>query len=93
MGRTMVEFFRTDSTSCWTDAPQNTTETKVENRMPAPYSQQMAGKEYKMTYTCTCALSERLVQRATSELVPQKGQVCRPARTQHARRGCQRSIW
>ena len=49
MGRTMVECLRRDSHSCCTEAPQNTTETNVENTKPAPYSQQMAGNEYRIT--------------------------------------------
>jgi hypothetical protein len=47
----MVECLRSDSHSCCTDAPQKTTDTNVENTKPAPYSQQMAGKLYKITCT------------------------------------------
>ena len=49
MGRTMVECLRRDSHSCCAEAPQNTTDTNVENTKPAPYSQQMAGKLYRIT--------------------------------------------
>ena len=70
IGRTMVELFRTDSTSCWTDAPQKTIETKLENRMPAPYSQQMAGKEYRMTCAHAHARSVLPSQRQPTSHVP-----------------------
>jgi hypothetical protein len=49
MGRTTVECLRRDSYSCCADAPQKTTETKELKMKPAPYSQQTAGKEYRMT--------------------------------------------
>ena len=52
MGRTMVECLRRDSHIVCTDAPQNTMDTNVEKMMPAPYSQQTAGNEYRIT----CAL-------------------------------------
>lgn len=47
--RTLLRSARSASYACSAGAPQNTTLTKAEKRKPALYSQQTAGKLYRMT--------------------------------------------
>mmetsp|Transcript_7999 Transcript_7999/g.23612 ORF Transcript_7999/g.23612 Transcript_7999/m.23612 type:complete len:220 (+) Transcript_7999:613-1272(+) len=49
-GRTLAAFMRTRSSNRTKGPVQNTPVTKVENRKPALYAQQMAGKVYRIAF-------------------------------------------